>query len=492
MEDLSLEESAAVRDGIFSPQWRGTTIAVMAAVGIVAYNNLAVSAALPEVGNDLGNVALLPWTISVELLTSGVAMLAAGPLIDSIGARRIFRVGAMGFIVTSILCAAAPSMLVLIGARAIQGLFAGFVMTVVLAAVGILYPARLRARVFAANSTVWGVTSVAGPTAAAGLVSTIGWQGIFLLNVPVTLVAAFLAWTKMPDRSDDAVGSRIDGRGIALVTVITAAALATAQGSIPLIVAGVAVTAVAAALYVPHERRSAHPVVRLAHILSPKFRAVHLTSALVVGTALGVHAFLPVYLRGARGLSTAAAAFSIVWMSMAWSLSAFTSGQLQRRYSPEPIILGAVLNATCGITAVAIAVGTEAPIWVLYATLFWTGSGIGAVSTTGVVTLQSRVEVSEMGRINAVHQFLRTVGITYGVGLAGVIIFTTVDRRTGDVEAVRDLLGGESAAVNQPVADALAAGYSYTVIAAVASMALAIPSAVALVRGRVKPVPSAA
>ncbi len=482
----------AAEHGIFSEQWRGTTIAVMAAVGIVAYNNLAVSAALPEVGNDLGDVALLPWTISVELLTSGVAMLAAGPLIDSLGARRIFRVGAMGFIVTSLFCAAAPSMLALVGARALQGVFAGLVMTVVLAAIGILYPPQTRAHVFAANSTVWGVTSVAGPTAAAGLVATVGWQGVFLINVPVALIAAYLAWDKMPAGGEHAAATRIDGRGIALVTVITASALATAQGSLVLVGVGLSITVVAIVLYLPHERSAPHPVVRIAHIVSSKFRAVHLTSAIVVGTALGIHAFLPVYLRGARGLSTPAAAFSIVWMSSAWSVSAFVAGQLQRRFGAEPIILGAVLHATCGLTAVAVSVATEAPVWMLFASLFWTGSGIGSVSVTGVVTLQSRVELHEMGRINAVHQFLRTVGITYGVGLAGVIIFTTVDRRTGDVEAVRELLGGEEAAVNQPVADALAAGYTYTVFAGLVAMGLAITSALALVRGRVKPVPSAA
>ena len=478
-------------EGIFSEQWRSTTIAVMAAVGIVAYNNLAVSAALPEVGNDLGDVALLPWTISVELLTSGVAMLAAGPLIDSIGARRIFRVGAMGFIVTSVLCAFAPSMLALVGARALQGVFAGLVMTVVMAAVGILYPPQTRAKVFAANATVWGVTSVAGPTIAAALVSTVGWQGIFLMNVPVAVIAAVLAWNKMPDRDEQAERSSVDSRGIALVTAITAAALATAQGSLLLIAVGVVVTLVAAGLYVPHERRSTHPVVRITHIMSPKFRNVHLTSALVVGAGIGIHAFLPIYLRGARGLSIAAAAFSIVWMSTAWSMSAFTASRLQRRYPPEPIIFGASVNALCGTIAIALSVSAEVPIWMLFVSLFWAGSGIGAISTTGVVMLQSRVNLNEMGRINAAHQFLRTVGITYGVGLAGVIIFTTVDRRTGNVETVRELLGGDDTAVNQPVVDALAAGYSYTTFAAVFTMALAIRSARALVRDRVEPVPSA-
>ena len=109
-------------DTIFSGEKRGLTIAVMASIGIIAYSNLGLTAALPDIGNDLGDVALLPWTITVELLMSGVAVLAAGPVVDGLGTRRVFRWSVVGFVITSALCGLAPTMLLLVIGRALQGL----------------------------------------------------------------------------------------------------------------------------------------------------------------------------------------------------------------------------------------------------------------------------------------------------------------------------------------------------------------------------------
>ena len=152
---------------IFSPENRGLTISVMATIGIIAYSNLGLTAALPEIGNDLGDVALLPWTITGELLMSGVAVLAAGPIVDGLGTRRVFRWSVVGLMATSALCGLAPTMLLLVIARALQGISIGMLLTAAMAAIGLSYPAHQRARVFALNSTVWGVMSVAGPSIAA-------------------------------------------------------------------------------------------------------------------------------------------------------------------------------------------------------------------------------------------------------------------------------------------------------------------------------------
>ncbi len=480
-----------VTESLFDRSNRPTTFAVLASVGIIAYNNLAVSAALPEVGNDLGNVALLPWTISVELLTSGVAILFAGPLVDGLGPRRVFRWSVSAFMVTSITCAAAPTMAWLILGRAFQGLAAGTLMTVVMSAIGLSFASDLRPRVFAATSTVWGVTSVAGPTIAASLVTVIGWRGIFAFNVPVAAFAALLAWRALPDRQPDTESVRIDMRGIALISVISTAALASVEGSIEVAAVAFAISGIGLVAYVRHANRAPQPVMRLHHLLHSRYRPIHLTSTLVIGAALGAFAFLPVYMRGARGTSSSLAAFSIVFHSVGWSLSAFAASRLQRRFRSETIIMvGASLAAPMlGLTTLAVAF--DAPLPLIFFLLFGVGSTIGAVSTTGVATLQHRIPITEMGRINAAHQFMRTIGITYGVGLAGVVLFGTVDRRIGDVEAVRDLLGSDATGVDSSVADALAAGYSWTLLVCTAAMALAIPSAVHLVRTRVEPVPSA-
>ena len=477
---------------IFGPDRRGLTIAVMACVGIIAYNNLAVAAALPEVGSDLGNVALLPWTISAELLTAGVAILVAGPLVDGLGPRRIFRWSAAAFIATSILCGAATSMAVLVGARALQGVAAGLLFTVTMTVMGLSYEADARARVFAINSIVWGVMSVAGPSIAALMVSVISWRGVFLFNVPVTMLAAFLAWQRLPDRPETSEGrQRFDGRGIALVTMVSAAGLAVVEGSVLIVGIGAAVSLVGLVGYVIPAPRTPHPVMRLAHVWGERYRSIHTTSMLAVGGALGFHAFLPVYMKAVRDASTSVAAFSVVYLSLGWTVGAVASSRLQQILGREQVILLGSLVLAPGFYGTAAAVFTEAPLPLMYIALAVAGLGVGAISTTGANLLQTRSPAAEMGRVSAAHQFVRTLFITYSVGVAGALILSTVDRRTGDIEAVRELLGGDDGAVDPAVADALGAGFSFAMIAACVAATLCVPSAMRLVRTRHEAVPSA-
>jgi MFS family permease len=101
---------------LFGDGRRPVLIALMSVIAIVSYNNLSSAAALPDIGEDLGGISLLPFVITLELLTSAVAVLAAGPIVDGIGARRTFRVAVTGFIITSALVAFSPTMWVLLGA----------------------------------------------------------------------------------------------------------------------------------------------------------------------------------------------------------------------------------------------------------------------------------------------------------------------------------------------------------------------------------------
>lgn len=479
-------------EAIFGPAKRGLTVSVMATIAVIAYNNLGMSAALPEIGNDLGDVALLPWAVSVELLTSGVAVLAAGPLVDGIGTRRVFRWSVTGFAVTSAMCALAPTMEALVAGRALQGIAAGMLLTATMAAIGVSYDADARARVFAWNATVWGVTSVAGPSIAAVMVATIGWRGVFYVSIPIAVVAAFLAWNGLPGPTDEAIRSEADVRGIAIITVIASAGLAVAEGSPVVLLIGSAIVVLGLLTYRAHAARTSEPVVRPQHLFANRFRSVHTTSLLAVGGALGFHAFLPVYLRGARDMSTTTAAFSVVYLSLGWTTGAISSSRLQIRMMREQVVLLGSGFLAGGLSLTALAVFTEAAMPLLVVGLVVTGLGVGSMSTTGINVLQERSTVTEMGRLNAAHQFMRTMSITYGVGVAGAIILTTVDRRTGDVEAVRDLLGGDTDTVGAEVADALAAGFEYALLVAVAAGVIAIPASLHLVRTRDEAVTSAA
>lgn len=459
-------------------------IALISVIAIASYNNLSAAAALPDIGDDLGNISLLPFVITLELLTSAIAVLAAGPVVDGIGARRTFRVAAIGFIITSLMVAAAPTMITLVVFRALQGIFAGAIMTVAIASIGLAVPKPLRPRAFAMTSSVWGVMGVAGPAIAAILVATVGWRGIFLINVPVTAFALLLGWNQIPDREANATTQRFDGVGLALVAVITTGALATVSAE-PLVMApAVLIMVIAAAGYRQWSRRTAEPVVHLRHLLDRRYRTVHLTSMLVLAGGVGANSFLPLYLRTVKGQSASLAAFGVLFLTVGWTMSAFIASRLQDKRSGESVsLLGTTIAAPAAI-ATTIVIAIAAPVGAIYAAFFFLGSGVGMVTSTGAALLQARTEPTEMGRLNAAHQFMRTMALTLGIAVVGAISLAVVDAQTGDVETVRQLLDGDDDLLAPEtisnIADAVRDGYAIAMGAMALAVLGAIPSAMRL------------
>jgi MFS family permease len=473
-----------MNDRLLSPERRPVVLALMSVIAIASYNNLSAAAALPDIGDDLGDISLLPFVITVELLTSAVAVLAAGPVVDGFGARRTFRVAAAGFVVTSLVVAGAPTMPALIAARAVQGVFAGVIMTVAVASIGLAIPAKLRPRAFAMTSSVWGVMGVAGPAIAAVLVATVGWRGIFLVNVPVTVAAAIVGWNRIPDRQAGAERQRFDAIGLALVAVLTTGALALASARVVIILVAGALVLATAPIYLMWSKRTADPVVRIAHLFDARYRTVHLTSMAVLAGGVGANSFLPLYMRTVKGHSSSGAAFSVLFLTVGWSVSAYVSSRLQDRWVGEWVSLLGSMIATPAVFATALVIYVDAPVWLIYAAFFWLGSGVGMITSTGAALLQSRTAATEMGRLNAAHQFLRTLSLTFGIAVVGAVTLAVVDTRTGNVEIVRDVLAGEDVNTSSTVLEAIGDGYALAILVMAIAVSASVPSAIRLVRTR--------
>ena len=487
-------------DTLWGPRHRPTMTALISIIAIVSYNNLAATAVLPDIGDDLGRINLLPWVITIELLTSAVAVLAAGPIVDNAGVRKTFRFAGIGFIITSVIVTPAPSMLTLIVARAAQGVFAGGVMTVATAGIGVAIPSALRPRAFASISTVWGVMGVAGPAIAAALVAVTSWRAIFVVNIPVAAIALLFGWNALPDRHSadrastvtsasrastvSADNKGIDGVGLALVAIITAAALSLTTTTPVIMTVGAVTMAVSVVLYRAWARHTPEPILRLPHLSAARYRSVHLTSMAVLAAGVGVNALLPLYIRGARQQSTTVAAFSVLYLTVGWTAGAWLSSQLQDRWRGETVsFLGSVI-AFPATVAVAVVIHLDAALPIVYLTFVWLGIGVGTITSTGAVLLQNRTELSEMGRLNGAHQFLRTISFTIGIAAVAAITLAVVDHRIGDVEAVRELLSDDSEIVSDGLISALADGYAWAATAAAVIAAVTIPAALHLFRTR--------
>ena len=474
--------------GLLGPKYRAASLALMSAVAMASYNNLSVTAALPDIGDDLGRVALLPWVVTVELVAAAIAVLAIGPYIDGAGARRAFRLTVVAFLVTSAMCAAAPTMELLIVARVLQGLGTGALIGTAITCIGLVFEDAVRPWAYALMSSVWGIMGIGGPAVAAVLVSTLGWRAVFAANLPVGVIAAAIGWSRLPAGAR-AAAERIDRRGLLILTAFTVALLVATSYlewySIVLVAAG----AMLAALYVRHARNCLSPVVRLSHVVASRWRNIHIVGVLAVSGGTGASVFLPLYLKAGRGYSVAFAAFAVIWPTLGWSTAAWVSGKLQQHIRAQTVtVIGSGIMAV-GSVGVTVAAGIEAPIVLLLAGFVCAGWGIGTITTSSLMLLQSRADLQEMGRVSSAHHFIRSLGFAYGAAVAGLVMFWVVERRTGDAELVRGLLSEADLVVDATVADALASAYTWSLGVMAMLSVLTLPAALALARGRDQPGP---
>jgi len=450
-------------DRLFAPGLRGFSASTMTVVAVAAYNNLSVGAALPAIGEDLGSLELLPWVVTVELITSAIATLAIGPVIDGIGTRRIYRVSLVAFAITCVACAVAPTMGALVAARAAQGLAGGAIIANVMAAIGLGVPEPLRARAYAINSSVWGVMGLAGPALAAVVVTVAGWPAIFLINLPVAFGAAVVGWNHFPGPVEEG-RVRADWRGLLLLTVFTV--LTLVGFSIPGVWTAVAAVGSLAliAVYVVHERRTEPPVLRVRHLASSQFRRLHLIAVLAVVSGIGSNSFLTLYVKGTRGFTTGAAAFTVLFLTVGWTTGAIVSSKLvEWRSSEFAVRVGAVV-LTIGVTGAVVVVAADLPVWLIFIAYTLVGYGLGAVSSSILIVLQAKAKPAEMGRLISAHQFVRTLGFSYGAAIAGAALFGVVVNRLGDADEVRDLLSDEVVVTSAAAVEALRDGFLLAVV----------------------------
>ena len=449
--------------------------------GLAAFDGMAVIAALPSIAADLGDVSLLPWVSTAYLGTSAVAVLIGGPIIDAIGVRRTFRITGLWFLMASAGAAVAPSMPLLVAVRVVHGFGGGLVMAVVLATVGIAYPASLRRRAFAAVSMVWGVMSFGGPALAGLLLAVGGWRFVFAVQLPLTALALAVGWSTLPGTRRRPTAISTDWVGVALISSVVVLLLA-AVGQIGIrwsVSGGSAALAVAAgAVYWWHAGRVNEPILARTHITRFPLAWVHLTAGLVMIAGLAVENYLPLYVQLTRGRSVEFAAFSITFLSVGWTSGSFIFSRLLSHWRESAVILlGAVLSVP-SLAAAGLLVAREGSLTWILGTFVFVGLGVGFVSTASQTLMQAASDESEMGRVNAAHQFVRNLSITLAVALGGAVILSVVDAQVGDVETVRSVLAGEDVAVGAEtmaaVGDGLALAHVPSVVMALGCLGVAV------------------
>jgi EmrB/QacA subfamily drug resistance transporter len=390
-------------------------------VGLVDAN--AINLALPAVRDDLGGgISGAQWTIDAYNIAFAAVLLSAGSLGDRFGRRRLLRVGLTVFVVASLACAAAPSLPLLLVARATQGIGAALMLPQGLAITAAAFPGAIeRARATAAWAMAAALSTAIGPVLGGVLTDTVGWRYIFWLNVPVGLLALLMTRLYLPESRDDEA-AKVDSGGQLLAVLSLAALTVVLVEGRTLPAAWLVGLAVVAAMglvgFVISQKRTTAPMLPL-----DLFGSHRLTAALLATFTMtfGIYGLLLVnsfVFQQQRGQSALTTALLFLPMPVTYLVLIPVVNAMVHRTGPRPAMTAGLCLMAAGLLLYA-GIGPHGDIWLLETSFVLAGAGLALNTGPAVGLAMSSVPVRRAGLASGVVNLARLVGITVGVAVLG-------------------------------------------------------------------------
>jgi EmrB/QacA subfamily drug resistance transporter len=319
--------------------------------GLAFIDGSAVNLTLPVIQQSLGGgLAAAQWIMNAYALMLGALVLAGGAAADRYGRKRVFAAGVALFTLASAVCGVAPSLPVLLAARAAQGVGAALLTPASLALLGAAYDAKARGQAVGIWAGASGLTSAIGPVLGGWLTQAISWRAVFFINLPVAAVAVWLVLANAKESKGAQSGS-VDWLGTGAVTLGLAAitwalTVAPKQGADGAVLGAAALGAAALAGFVVIERKAANPMIPLRLFKSRTFSGVNALTLVLYGAFGAAFFLLPFELIRAHGYAPSAAGAALLPMSAGLALLSPVAGRIASRIGARPmLIMGPLLIA---------------------------------------------------------------------------------------------------------------------------------------------------
>ncbi|MEP7181635.1 MAG: MFS transporter [Betaproteobacteria bacterium] len=422
-----------------------------------ALASLSLSMLLSSLGTSIANVGLptlaqafgasfqqVQWIVLAYLLAITTLIVSVGRFGDLTGRRRLLLAGIFLFTAASVLCGVAPTLWLLIAARAAQGLGAAIMMALTMAFVGETVPKAKTGSAMGLLGTMSAVGTALGPSLGGVLIAGLGWPAIFFVNVPLGILTLFLAYRYLPvDRRETTTDrTGFDPLGTLLLALTLAAyalAMTTGRGSFGLLNVALLFAAVfCAGLFALAEAKAASPLIRLEMFRNPVLRAGFAMSTLVTTVVMATLVVGPFYLAGALALDTARVGLVMSSGPIVAALTGVPAGRLVDRFGADRMTIGGLIGMAAGSSILPMLPTTfGVPGYIAPLVLITAGYALfQAANNTAVMT---HIQPDQRGVMSGMLSLSRNLGLITGASVMGTVFAlgsTTTHMMTARPEAV--------------------------------------------------------
>ena len=395
---------------------------------IVGLDVTIVNVALPAIGRDFhAPVSGLQWTIDAYLLVIASLLMLSGSTADRVGRRRVFQIGLAIFTLGSLACSLAPGLGWLIAFRALQAVGGSMLNPVAMSIVTNTFtePGE-RARAIGMWGSVFGLSIALGPVVGGALVDSVGWRGVFWMNIPVGVAAIILTALFVPE-SRAGRARRLDAFGqILIIALLGTLTYAIIEGpnygwASARILLCFAVAAASLAAFLAYEPRCAEPLVDLRFFRSLPFSGAALTAVSGLAAFAGFLFLITLYLQDVRGYRPLEAGLFLLPMAAVMAVSAPLAGRMiARRGTRLPLLISGTGIVAGGILLTFLT--ATSPVWYVLVCCLVFGSGQGWLNAPITNNAVSGMPRSQAGVASGIASTGRQVGSALGVAIMGSIL----------------------------------------------------------------------
>ena len=426
---------------------RGALVAAILGSAVVAVDATVVNVALPTIANDLGGgLAGQQWVANAYLLTLSSLILVSGSLSDLYGERRVFTLGVAGFGLTSLLCALAPTVELLVVARALQGVSGALLTPASLAIIVAVFPASERGAAIGSWTAWGGMGYLVGPLIGGQIVDSVSWRFVFALNVPLVLVTLAMAARYVPqarERGDarpklDVTGALLCALGLAGVSfgLIEQPVLGWSDPAVfvPL-VGGVVVSAA----FVVYELHTPAPMLPLELFRRRNFTVANIETLLMYGGMALQAFFLVLFLQQVAGFSALESGSASLVPTLAMFLLSRRFGGLADRYGPRwfmtvgPLMVAGGFLLMLRLDANTSYVRDLLPALVLYSL------GLAVTVSPLTATVLADADERDAGIASAVNNAIARTSGLLATAAVGAVLAASYAAQLDDAVAARPL-----------------------------------------------------